>query len=202
MEGTIGEIRIFAANFQPKNWAFCQGQLIAIRQNTALFSILGATYGGDGQVTFALPDFRGRAAVGAGQGPGLSPYQLGQARGSETVSLLSTEMPAHIHPAIPQPGTGAGGTTATLYGVNGVGGQSTPAGNYIGEDSDVGLTTYATTGTPVAMHDGSIQLNNVTAPLPTVLTAPAGAGFPHDNIQPTLVLNYIICMYGVFPSRN
>lgn len=203
MEGTIGEIRIFASNFAPRNWAFCEGQLLAIRSNTALFSILGTFYGGNGSVTFALPDFRGRAAVGAGQGPGLSPYQLGEQTGSETVTLLTTEMPAHTHVAIPQPGGGAGGTTATLFGINGAGGQSSPGGNYIGQDSDVGLTTYANNGNPVPMHAGSVGLHDVTAPLPAgVLIGPAGASIPHDNMQPTVVLNYIICMLGTFPSRN
>lgn len=96
-EPFIGEIVMFAGNFAPRGWAFCQGQLLSIAQNTALFSILGTTYGGNGQTTFALPDLRGRVPVGQGQGPGLSQYTLGQLSGSETVTLLQTQMPAHGH---------------------------------------------------------------------------------------------------------
>src|SRR5215204_812084 len=97
MEGTIGEIRMFAGNFAPKNWALCYAQILSISQNTALFSILGTTFGGNGQTTFALPDFRSRVAVGAGQGPGLSNVSLGEQAGVETVTLLVTQMPAHNH---------------------------------------------------------------------------------------------------------
>ena len=97
MEGTIGEIRLFAGNFAPRAWAFCWGQLLSIAQNTALFSILGTTYGGNGQTTFALPDLRGRVPVSQGQGPGLSPYSLGEQGGVETVTLLQQQIPAHTH---------------------------------------------------------------------------------------------------------
>lgn len=97
MEGTIGEIRLFAGNFAPRSWAFCEGQLLSIAQNTALFSILGTTYGGNGQTTFALPDLRGRAPVHPGNGPGLSPRTLGQATGSEQVTLTGAQLPAHNH---------------------------------------------------------------------------------------------------------
>ena len=97
MEGTIGEIRMFAGTFAPRTWAYCNNQLISIATNTALFSILGTTYGGNGQTTFALPDFRGRVAVGTGQGPGLSNIVLGQMAGTPTVTLLTTNMPAHNH---------------------------------------------------------------------------------------------------------
>src|SRR5215212_259973 len=97
MEGTIAEIRLFAGNFAPRNWAFCAGQILPIAQNTALFSLLGTTYGGNGQTTFALPDLRGRVAVGAGQGPGLSNISLGQVAGETTHTLISQEIPAHNH---------------------------------------------------------------------------------------------------------
>lgn len=96
-EPFIGEIRMWAGNFVPRSWAFCQGQLYAVAQNQALFSILGTTYGGNGQTTFALPDFRGRVPVGTGQPPGTAPYQLGQMAGSETVTLIQNQMPAHVH---------------------------------------------------------------------------------------------------------
>src|SRR6188768_4208877 len=99
MEGTIGEIRMFAGNFNPRSWAFCQNQLLAIAQNTALFSILGTTYGGNGQTTFALPDLRGRVPIHSGNsnGPGLSTYSLGQISGTETTTLLQTNLPSHNH---------------------------------------------------------------------------------------------------------
>ena len=99
MEGTIGEIRMFAGNFAPRYWAFCQAQLISIASNTALFSILGTTYGGNGQTTFGLPDFRGRVAVGVGTGPGLSNVVLGEMGGSSTITLTTNNMPAHNHTA-------------------------------------------------------------------------------------------------------
>ena len=95
----IGQITLFAGNFAPRGWAFCNGQLLSIAQNTALFSILGTTYGGNGQTTFALPDLRGRVPVHAGQGPGLSNYDLGQQGGAESVTLTTAQMPAHTHPA-------------------------------------------------------------------------------------------------------
>src|SRR5687767_4659649 len=98
-EPFIAQITLFAGNFAPRGWAFCQGQILSIAQNTALFSLLGTTYGGDGQTTFALPDLRGRVPVGTGQGPGLSPYQAGQKSGVENTTLLSTQMPAHVHTA-------------------------------------------------------------------------------------------------------
>jgi microcystin-dependent protein len=100
MENYLGEIRIFAGNFAPQGWLFCQGQLLAISQNQALFALLGTTYGGDGQTTFSVPDLRGRAAVGLGAGPGLSPYQQGQQAGYETVTLTTAQLPVHQHPVL------------------------------------------------------------------------------------------------------
>jgi microcystin-dependent protein len=123
MEGTIGEIRMFAGNFNPRTWAFCQAQLLPIAQNTALFSILGTTYGGNGQTTFGLPDFRGRVAVGTGQGPGLPNVQLGEMAGTTTVTLLSTNMPAHNHAV-----TGTVTMQANTDGVL----TSDPTGRYLG----------------------------------------------------------------------
>jgi microcystin-dependent protein len=202
MEGTIGEIRIFASNFAPRTWAFCQGQTVTIASNTALFSILGTYFGGNGSTTFMLPNLSGRAAIGAGQGAGLSIYNLGQTAGTEKESLTIAEMPMHLHPAIAQPGAGAGTTTATLYGVTNQGDAETPGGNFIGVDSNNGLITYTDTGTPVPMNAGSLQITNVTAPLPVVSIGATGNNIPHDNIQPSLVLYYIICQYGVYPPRS
>jgi len=200
MEGTIGEIRVFAANFAPKNWASCEGQLLPISRNTALFSILGVQYGGDGKTTFALPDLRGRTALGVGQGPGLSTYTIGERTGTENVTLLTPEMPMHSHEATAQVGTVT--ATGTLYGVNSPGGQANPGGNFIGEDNAAGATPYAASGTPVAMNAGSVTVTDVVVPPPSVTVGPTGSTSPHPNMQPSLAMYYIICMYGVFPARN
>ncbi|MBK6929642.1 MAG: phage tail protein [Saprospirales bacterium] len=115
-EPFIGEIMLFAGNFEPRGWAFCDGRLLSIAQNTALFSILGTTYGGDGQTTFALPDLRGRVAVGPGQGPGLSRYDLGEAGGQESVSLSAAQMPAHNHAYSDAKQQSSGGAVSVLTG--------------------------------------------------------------------------------------
>ena len=117
MEGTIAEIRMFAGNFPPKNWAFCQSQILAISQNTALFSLLGTNYGGNGTTTFGLPDFRGRMPVGQGQGPGLSQYVLGELAGSETNTIANANFPAHSHPfsgSVTMPATAVAGNAESL----------------------------------------------------------------------------------------
>lgn len=179
MEGTIGEIRMFAGNFAPRTWAFCQNQIISIAQNTALFSILGTTYGGNGQTTFALPDFRGRVAVGTGTGPGLSNIQLGQMAGTPTVTLTTNNMPAHNHAitgtVIPQAATD--GTLST-----------DPSGRRLGPTN---IYTSATD-----------ELVNM-APMATNLTVGVNGGSqPFSIMPPYLGMNYIICMFGIFPSRD
>lgn len=182
MEGTIGEIRMFAGNFAPKNWAFCQGQIMPIAQNTALFSILGTTYGGNGQTTFSLPDLRGRVPVGPGQGPGLSPYQLGEVSGSENTTLLVTNMPAHAHTF---------NATAGMACHTGAGNADSPATNIpAGSASDENYS--AASSADAAMAPISISGN----------TGPAGSSVPFSNVQPYLGMNYIICLFGIFPSRN
>ncbi len=176
MDGTIGEIRLFAGNFAPRNWAFCQGQLLAIASNTALFSILGTTYGGNGQTTFGLPDFRSRVAIGTGQGGGLSEYVLGEMSGTENVTILQTQMPAHMH---------------TLQGTIQTGGpadSSTPTGMY---PATSGSDIYAE-----APNGGNMAANIVSGQ-----TAVTGGSQPLPILQPFLGMNYIICMYGVYPSR-
>jgi microcystin-dependent protein len=178
MEGTIGEIRLFAGNFAPKHWAFCQGQLLSIAQNTALFSILGTTYGGNGQTTFALPDLRGRVPVGAGTGPGLSPIALGEMAGTPTVTLLTSNLPAHTH---------------TLMASNQPGATPEPAGNVAAV-----LTDSSGTGAPP--NNGYLSTFN-TSMNPQAIS-PAGGSMPINIMQPYLGLNYIICMYGLFPARN
>jgi len=182
MEGTIGEIRMFAGNFAPRNWAFCQGQLLSIAQNTALFSILGTTYGGNGQTTFGLPDLQSRVPVGVGQGPGLSSYQLGQVSGAENTTLLVTNMPAHAHPF---------SANASMACHTGAGNADSPATNIpAGSASDENYTAAASAN--AAMAPITVSGN----------TSPAGGSQPFSNLQPYLGMNYIICMFGIFPSRN
>lgn len=180
MEGTIGEIRMFAGTFAPRTWALCQGQLISIAQNTALFSILGTTYGGNGQTTFGLPDFRGRTPVGTGTGPGLSNIQLGQMAGTETVTLLTTNMPAHNHTV-----TGS----LTMGSKNGTGNSISPTGNYPAQVA--GSNLYSTTqDAQMAALNGTLTVGN------------AGGSQPFSNRPPYLGMNIIICMFGIFPSRD
>lgn len=180
MEGTIAEIRMFAGNFNPRTWLFCNGQILSIAQNTAMFSLLGTTYGGNGQTTFAVPDFRGRVAVGTGAGPGLPNVQLGEMAGTPTVTLLTTNMPAHNH-AI----TG----TVTMQANSGTDGQTDdPTGRRLS-----GANIYTNlTSEPAVM-----------APLTTNLTIGVNGGSqPFSIMPPYLGMNYIICMFGIFPSRN
>ena len=173
MEGYLAEIRMFGGNFAPRGWAFCQGQILSIAQNTALFSLLGTTYGGNGQTTFALPDFRSRTAIGTGQGPGLSSYTLGEQAGAESVTLAPGNVPAHAHTI----GASTGPATA-----------GSPAGNVMATVQDAnrnGLNLYATTP-------------NATM----AATSVVGSSQPFSTLPPYLAMNYIICMEGIFPSRN
>ena len=167
-EPFYGEIVLFAGNFAPRGWAFCEGQILSIAQNTALFSLLGTTYGGNGQTTFALPDLRGRAPIHPSQGPGLSPHTLGQSGGSESVTLTQQEMPTHIHAAAGS--TGAVNTTRPTNAVPAKGG------------------SYTTANPDTTMSSQAIK--------------PAGGSQPHSNMPPYLALNYIICIEGIYPSRN
>ncbi|MBP1991619.1 phage tail protein [Paenibacillus eucommiae] len=174
MDPFVGEIRIFPFNFPPKGWAFCDGQLLPISQNTALFSLLGTNYGGDGKSTFALPDLQGHVPLHAGQGPGLSLYDLGQEGGSEHVTLLQSEMPAHSH--------------SELYGTSG-GSQESPS-NQIWKDTGGRRGGLAYTS----------PANTVTMGAQAIL--PAGGNLPHNNMQPYLTLNFCIALQGVFPPRQ
>ncbi|RYZ19962.1 MAG: phage tail protein [Chitinophagaceae bacterium] len=191
MDPILAEIKLFAGNFAPQGWYFCDGTTLAISQNQALFSLLGTTYGGDGVSTFKLPDLRGRVPVhaGAGQaGPGLSPYQPGQVGGTENNSLNTTNMPAHVHPL-------AG--TAQLMVKNANADSAAPAKNTVlgivndGQREAAQYPAYAT-GTPdTTLNDGSIGGT----------TGMAGGSQPFNNMQPYLALNYIIAYEGVYPSR-
>jgi microcystin-dependent protein len=175
----IAEIVMFAGNFAPRGWAFCQGQIMSISQNTALFSLLGTTYGGNGQTTFALPDLRGRVPVGTGQGPGLPAVNLGQMSGEPTHTLIITEMPAHNH------------TVATQANVSSAAGNSTnPSGNF---------PAVSTTRDNVYANASNATMN--ASAVQTTIGV-AGGSQPHNNMQPYLGMNYIIAVEGIFPSRN
>lgn len=182
MEGTIAEIRMFAGTFAPRNWAFCQGQILSISQNTALFSLLGTTYGGNGTTTFALPDFQGRTPVGTGSGAGLSSYELGQVGGAENTTLLLNNLPAHNHASV----TGS----LAMPGHNTAANTEEPANAYPG--TNTGISQYYNG------NDGSTfsQVNVNLA------VQPVGNSMPFTNIQPVIGMNMVICLYGIFPSRN
>lgn len=185
MEGYIAEIRMFGGNFAPRNWAFCSGQLISIAQNSALFSILGTTYGGNGQTTFGLPDMRGRVPVHAGQGAGLSNYVLGEKAGVEKVTLTTNQMPTHNH--------GAQATITAHVGVLEDDGNTQEVAGHVlsNSPSEQLYSSDAATG----------QLGGVSA-TGTVTVDFNGGSQSHENRMPLLVVNFIICLYGIFPSRS
>jgi microcystin-dependent protein len=174
MDPFVAEIRIFPFNFPPKGWAWCDGQLMPISQNTALFALLGTTYGGDGKSTFALPDLQGSAPMHPGQGPGLSLHDLGETGGSDTVTLLESEMPAHTHTVQ------ANGAPADL--------QLPASDRAMGRSS--GANAYKTPA------GASLQ------PLAFQALPPAGGSLPHNNMQPYLTMYFNIALQGVFPPRG
>ena len=175
----VAEIRIFPFNFAPKGWAFCDGQLLPLSQNTALFSLLGTTYGGDGKSTFALPDMQGNVPMHPGQGPGLSLHDLGEMSGSQFVTLLESEIPAHAH--------ALQGNTANAT-------SGSPNTNSYAK----GLWSFGGDGGAVATYTTAAPAVNMS--FQTVL--PAGGSLPHNNMQPYLTLNFCIALQGVFPPRG
>jgi microcystin-dependent protein len=178
-EPFLGEIRMVGWSFAANGWALCNGQLMSISQNTALFSLLGTTYGGDGIQTFALPNLQGRVPIHQGQGPGLSPYVIGQVAGSENVTLLQNQMPTHNHlvGVSNQLGTVSDPTNAILaQGNSGEARRPVPVSDYV---------TTAVTG----------------ALAPTTVSS-VGGNQPHTNLQPFLCVNFIIALQGIFPSRS
>ena len=183
----IGQIQIFAGNFAPRGWAFCEGQLLPISQNTALFSILGTIYGGDGRTTFALPDLRGRVPISPGTGPGLPNYRLGTRAGTETNVMNTLHLPSHTHTA-----------TGTTKASNAVGTTNNPEGKVLA------------TGKAVVDRSTSYNANiygdaanvNMAANGVTVTVNNTGASAAINNMQPYLVTNYIIALIGTFPSRS
>ena len=172
----IGEIRMFAGNFAPNGWMFCSGQLIPISENDALFTLLGTTYGGDGQETFALPNLQSRIPLHMGTGPDGVNYQIGEAAGTESVTLTVQQIPIHSH---------------THMCFNGAGGApSADPTNGVAGPSDI--TQYLTTGA-----DGATQMGN-----PALTSDPTGGSQPHENCQPFLCINYIISLFGLFPPPS
>jgi len=178
MEGVIGEIRLFAGDFAPRNWSFCQGQLLAIQTNQALFSILGTAYGGNGITNFGLPDFQGRVPVGAGQF-----LPVGGVTGSETTQLNLQNLPVHTHTASGTVHLGA----KTGKGIP----IDTPASNFYSGQNTTAPNIYGST-TDKVMGSSSA----------TITVNAAGQGQPFSTMAPFLCLNYIICLYGIFPDRN
>ncbi len=177
MDAFIGSIILFAGNFAPRGWEMCDGRLLSIMENTALFSILGTTYGGDGITTFALPDLRGRVPVHAGNGsqsPGVNGVQLGESSGTNTTTLLISNMPAHNHPLAAADGSGDG---------------PNPQGNLLG--------SYGTDGPP----EGPYTSSKATVSMAPNAVGVSGGNEPVSIMQPYLGLNYIICLEGIFPSR-
>lgn len=205
-EPFMGTVMIWAPNFAPRGWAFCQGQIMSISTNSALFSLLGVVYGGNGQTTFGLPNLAGRVPVGQGQSPGTSTYTLGQMSGTEQVSLTTAQMPAHIHTATFT--STAGGGTVNINAYQTPAASATPGGTNSalaiasGEDTQtfnsVDVKVYGpATGTPVTIASAT-----VAAPAGTVAVNPNGSSLPFSILQPYQVLNYVIALEGVFPSRN
>lgn len=182
MEPFLGQIMMFAGNFAPRGWAKCEGQLLSIAENTALFSILGTTYGGDGRTTFGLPDLRSRIPVGAGQGPGLSHYQQGPGGGHEQVYLNVTNLPAHNHAA-------SGSLKASFTPPTGGGTLSNPNGANLSSD---GSQIYSNNPVNVNMAAGSVD----------VQVGNTGGNIPFSVVQPWCSVTFVIATQGIFPSRS
>lgn len=178
----VAEIRMFGFNFPPTGWAFCNGQLLPISQNTALFSLLGTFYGGDGKSTFALPDLQGRSATNQGQGPGLSEWFLGQEQGEETVTLLISEIPSHTHFMMTTSANGTNQTAANAQQAKGF------KGNI---QASATAKMYSAAASP--------QPNTMMSPQALAL---AGGSQPHNNMMPYLTLNFCIALQGIFPPRG
>ena len=168
MDPYLGEIRLLSFNFAPKGWAFCNGALLAVNQYQALFALLGTYYGGNGVQTFALPDLRSRVPIHMG-----GSYNIGQVSGVENVTLLVTEIPAHIH---------------MIQAVNSPGGAKTPINSLFAQSGTTNARFAADSSNLTSLNPASVQ--------------PAGSGGPHSNIQPYLAMNYCIALQGLFPSRS
>lgn len=171
-EPFIAEVRIFAGNFAPRGWAFCNGQLLPVSQNTALFSLLGTTYGGDGRTEFGLPNLQGKAPMHPGDGPGLTERSLGEAGGQKEIQLTETQIPSHSH--------------------------QIKASLPLADDDDPGTDKFLATARGAGVYKSPSNLVQMAAQA----TSEVGSGQPHDNMQPYLTLNFIIALVGVYPSRS
>ncbi|MDH4655554.1 tail fiber protein [Pseudomonas sp. JS3066] len=198
----LGEIRMVGFNFAPRGWALCQGQVMSIAQNSALFSLLGTLYGGNGQVTFGLPDYRGRSPVGQGQGPGLSPIDIGEVSGTENVTILSNQMPAHTHTATPVSNSISASGQASIPAATTGTTQANPGPTTVlGPIAAAGRagSLYAT-GTP----DTTLAPFNVSVlgDMPGINIGISGGSQPLAIRNPFLGTNFVIALEGIFPSRN
>jgi microcystin-dependent protein len=228
MEVFTGTIMAVGFDFAPRGWSLCNGQLMSISQNSALFSLLGATFGGDGQTTFAVPDLRGRVPRGTGQGPGLNAVQLGEVSGTETVTILSSQMPPHVHGGaftstttgtgsvtITAPFTGSADVTGTFQATTGAATSDVPQVGYtLGDVNGTSTRIYASSSTGTAVAIGAVNAagtisGDLTAPatitLPTitgtVAVGAAGNGQPTSILSPYLGLTMVIALEGIYPSR-
>lgn len=171
-EPFVGEIRMFAGNFAPRGWALCDGPLLAVAQNDALFSLFGTIYGGDGRTTFGLPDLRGRIPIHAESGPGLNPRSLGRKGGAEQVTVIVNQLPAHAH--------------GSLHASPGLASTADPSGNLPARSTTV--DSYINEAPTVRLAPGAV--------------ATTGGGQPHNNLQPFLCVNFIVALVGIYPSRS
>jgi microcystin-dependent protein len=169
----VGEIRMFGGNFAPAGWMFCEGQLLPISENETLFNLIGTTYGGDGQQTFALPDLRGRLPIHTGIPPGGPSYVLAQKGGTELVTLSANQVPSHVH---------------ALNASKAASSQGTAVGNVTGDTSAAGANVYGLLSAPAALDSGAV--------------VGVGGSQPHDNRMPYLAVSFIISLFGIFPSQN
>lgn len=181
-EPFIGEIKILGFNFAPQNYQICAGQLLPISQNAALFSLLGTTYGGNGIQTFALPDLQGRMPIGQGSGPGLPVHNMGEISGATNVTLLTSNMPAHVHPAT--------GIVVNVPVSTSAGDTASPSGAFL---ANTGAEVFSSVNTPNQNY-GSLSVSGTTGI--------AGSATPISIMNPYLVVNYSIAIYGIFPSRS
>ncbi|MBQ4818778.1 tail fiber protein [Aquimarina sp. MMG016] len=200
MDGYISEIRLWGPTWAPRNWALCNGQVLAISQNQSLFSLIGTTYGGDGRTSFALPDLRGRTAIGSGHGPGLSSYNQGQQVGSETNMLTNLNLPAHHHAVVVDGSTNSLNASVSIPVINDEATVEESDGSILAVASSDNSVTTKIYG-PSNASDGKLAAFNspVTGNINTLNT---GNNQPLNNIQPSLGLHYIICLQGIYPSRN
>jgi len=180
MDPFIGEIRLFGFNFAPYGWAQCNGQILAISQNTALFSLLGTNFGGNGTSNFGLPNLQGMVPIDAGDGPGLTPFVVGETGGTTTCTLLTSQMPLHTHAITALPVNAAVTTPVT--------GSHLSQGHQGSRGASFAIRTYTTNAPGTTLNPSTV--------------GPAGGSQPHNNIQPSLVMNWCIAMVGVFPARS